>query len=637
MMELKDLKIPNKKVEQYTKEECARLRKAFGYSYEEYHDSIRTMALNGTEGITSMGVDTPLAALSNKQPLLFSYFKQRFAQVTNPPIDAVREKIVTNTSVYIGKEGNILKEQPENCQVLKVNNPILSDTDLLKIKGVRQPGLYPAEVMITCMKHMSLKIALERLFIEVDRVYKDGASILILTDRGVDETHVAIPSLLAVSAVHHYLVRTKKSTVMPIILESAEPREVHHFATLLGYGASAVNPYLAHETIREMVEDGLLEKDYYAAVHDYDEAILGGIVKIASKMGISTIQSYQGSQIFEAVGISKEVIDPYFTHTLSRVGGITMKEIEEDVELRHSQAFDPLGRKTDLTLESVGRHSFRSQGEHHRYNPATIHLLQQSVWQDDYTMFQEYTGQIDKEETGYLRSLMDFRYPKEGVPIEEVESVDSIVRRFKTGAMSYGSISQEAHEALAVAMNKIHGKSNSGEGGESPERLLTKGTKDDRCSAIKQVASGRFGVTSRYLASAEEIQIKMAQGAKPGEGGHLPGKKVYPWIAKTRYSTPGVSLISPPPHHDIYSIEDLAQLIYDLKNANPNARISVKLVSEAGVGTIAAGVAKAGAQVVLISGYDGGTGAAPGSSIHNAGLPWELGLAEAHQTLLKTD
>ena len=526
-----------------------------------------------------MGVDTPLAALSNKQPLLFSYFKQRFAQVTNPPIDAVREKIVTNTSVYIGKEGNILKEQPENCQVLKVNNPILSDTDLLKIKGVRQPGLYPAEVMITCMKHMSLKIALERLFIEVDRVYKDGASILILTDRGVDETHVAIPSLLAVSAVHHYLVRTKKSTVMPIILESAEPREVHHFATLLGYGASAVNPYLAHETIREMVEDGLLEKDYYAAVHDYDKAILGGIVKIASKMGISTIQSYQGSQIFEAVGISKEVIDPYFTHTLSRVGGITMKEIEEDVELRHSQAFDPLGRKTDLTLESVGRHSFRSQGEHHRYNPATIHLLQQSVWQDDYTMFQEYTGQIDKEETGYLRSLMDFRYPKEGVPIEEVESVDSIVRRFKTGAMSYGSISQEAHEALAVAMNKIHGKSNSGEGGESPERLLTKGTKDNRCSAIKQVASGRFGVTSRYLASAEEIQIKMAQGAKPGEGGHLPGKKVYPWIAKTRYSTPGVSLISPPPHHDIYSIEDLAQLIYDLKNANPNARISVKLVS----------------------------------------------------------
>lgn len=635
MMELKDLKIPNRKVEQYTPEECAKLRKAFGYSYEEYHDSIRTMALNGAEGIAAMGVDTPLAVLSKEHQPLFYYFKQRFAQVTNPPIDAVREEIVTSTSVYIGKEGNILKEQPENCQVLKVNNPILSDTDLLKIKDMKKPGFCPAEVSITCFKNMPMEKALDRLFIEVDRAYKDGATILILTDRGVDENHVAIPSLLAVSAVHHYLVRTKKSTSMPIILESAEPREVHHFAALLGYGASAVNPYLAHETIREMIENGLLEKDYYAAVYDYDQAILNGIVKIASKMGISTIQSYQGSQIFEAVGISKEVIDKYFTHTVSRVGGITMKEIEEDVERLHSQAFDPLGLDTDLTLESIGRHSFRSQGEHHRYNPETIHLLQQSVWQNDYQIFKEYTGKIDKEETGYLRSLMEFNYPETGVPVEEVESVESIVKRFKTGAMSYGSISQEAHEALALAMNAIHGKSNSGEGGESPERLLTKGTKENRCSAIKQVASGRFGVTSRYLVSADEIQIKMAQGAKPGEGGHLPGRKVYPWIAKTRYSTPGVSLISPPPHHDIYSIEDLAQLIYDLKNANKDARISVKLVSEAGVGTIAAGVAKAGAQVVLISGYDGGTGAAPGSSIHNAGLPWELGLAEAHQTLLK--
>ena len=635
MVELKDLKIPNRKVEQYTTEECAKLRKAFGYSYEEYHDSIRTMALNGAEGIAAMGVDTPLAVLSKEHQPLFYYFKQRFAQVTNPPIDAVREEIVTSTSVYIGKEGNILKEQPENCQVLKVNNPILSDTDLLKIKDMKKPGFCPAEVSIICFKNMPMEKALDRLFIEVDRAYKDGATILILTDRGVDENHVAIPSLLAVSAVHHYLVRTKKSTSMPIILESAEPREVHHFATLLGYGASAVNPYLAHETIREMIENGLLEKDYYAAVYDYDQAILNGIVKIASKMGISTIQSYQGSQIFEAVGISKEVIDKYFTHTVSRVGGITMKEIEEDVERLHSQAFDPLGLDTDLTLESIGRHSFRSQGEYHRYNPETIHLLQQSVWQNDYQMFKEYTGKIDKEKTGYLRSLMEFNYPENGVPIEEVESVESIVKRFKTGAMSYGSISQEAHEALALAMNAIHGKSNSGEGGESPERLLTKGTKENRCSAIKQVASGRFGVTSRYLVSADEIQIKMAQGAKPGEGGHLPGRKVYPWIAKTRYSTPGVSLISPPPHHDIYSIEDLAQLIYDLKNANKDARISVKLVSEAGVGTIAAGVAKAGAQVVLISGYDGGTGAAPGSSIHNAGLPWELGLAEAHQTLLK--
>ena len=635
MLELKDLKIPNRKVEQYTREQAARLRKAFGYAYEEYHDSIRNMALNGSEGITAMGIDTPLAVLSGQHQPLFQYFKQRFAQVTNPPIDAVREEIVTSTSIYIGKEGNILQERPENCQVLKVRNPILSDTDLMKIREMKDSKFTVATVPITCYKNMPMKKALERLFLEVDRAYQEGASILILSDRGVDETHVAIPSLLAVSAVHQYLVRTKKSTSMSLILESGEPREVHHFAVLLGYGACAVNPYLAHETIREMVDNGLLEKDYYAAVQDYDHAVLSGIVKIASKMGISTIHSYQGAKIFEAIGISPNLIEEYFTGTISRVGGITLQDIEEDVDRLHSSAFDPLGLETDLELESIGRHNFRSQGEHHRYNPRTIHLLQQAVWNNDYDLFRQYTALVDEEQTGYLRSLMEFVYPEEPVPLEEVESVESIVRRFKTGAMSYGSISQEAHETLAIAMNRIHGKSNSGEGGESPERLESKGTREDRCSAIKQVASGRFGVTSRYLVSADEIQIKMAQGAKPGEGGHLPGKKVYPWIAKTRYSTPGVSLISPPPHHDIYSIEDLAQLIYDLKNANKKARISVKLVSEAGVGTIASGVAKAGAQVVLISGYDGGTGAAPGSSIHNAGLPWELGLAETHQTLLK--
>ena len=635
MIELKDLKIPNQMVEQYTEETCARLRKAFGYAYEEYHDTIMNMALNGSEGITAMGIDTPLAALSKEYQPLFYYFKQRFAQVTNPPIDAAREEIVTNTSVYIGKEGNLLKEYPENCQVLKVMNPILSDTDLLKIKTMNVPGFSVAEVPIICYKNTPFDKALERLFLDVDKAYKDGATIVILTDRGVDETHVALPSLLAVSAVHHYLVRTRKSTSLSLILESGEPREVHHFATLLGYGACAVNPYLAHETIREMIEKGLLKKDYYAAVQDYDHAILSGIVKIASKMGISTIQSYQGAQIFEAIGISKEVIERYFTNTVSRVGGITMEDIQADVEKLHRAAFDPLGLGTDLTLESIGRHNFRSQGEHHRYNPETIHLLQQAVWNNDYDTFKKYTSLVDQEDTGYLRSLLEFDYPEEGIPIDQVESVEKIVQRFKTGAMSYGSISQEAHETLALAMNAIHGKSNSGEGGESPERLESKGTKENRCSAIKQVASGRFGVTSRYLVSADEIQIKMAQGAKPGEGGHLPGKKVYPWIAKTRYSTPGVSLISPPPHHDIYSIEDLAQLIYDLKNANKQARISVKLVSETGVGTIASGVAKAGAQVVLISGYDGGTGAAPGSSIHNAGLPWELGLAETHQTLLK--
>ena len=434
--------------------------------------------------------------------------------------------------------------------------------------------------------------------------------------------------------MHQYLVKTKKRTSLAIILESGEPREVHHFAALLGYGACAVNPYLAQDTIKELIDNKLLDKDYYAAVDDYNNAILHGIVKIASKMGISTIQSYQGSKIFEAIGISEEVINKYFAGTVSRVGGISLKDIADDVDVRHSKAFDPLGLPSSLELESMGIHKMRREGEKHRYDPRTIHMLQESTKRGDYRMFKQYTELVDREQSGYLRSLMDFEYPKEGIPIEEVESVDEIVKRFKTGAMSYGSISQEAHETLAVAMNILHGKSNTGEGGESDERLDSAGNAVDRCSAIKQVASGRFGVTSRYLVSAKEIQIKMAQGAKPGEGGHLPAKKVYPWIAKTRHSTPGVSLISPPPHHDIYSIEDLAELIYDLKNANKYARISVKLVSEAGVGTVAAGVAKAGAQVILISGYDGGTGAAPQSSIHNAGLPWELGLAETHQTLL---
>ena len=634
LVTLAELKIPNEKIPSFSSEELARLQKAFGYTYEEYRSSICAMALNGSEQIGAMGVDTPLAVLSKEYQPLFFYFKQLFAQVTNPPIDAEREKIVTSTTVYVGKNGNLLEEKPENCQVLKINNPILTDLDLLKIRTMKKPGFQVAYVPIIFYKSTPMERVLEHLFVEVDKAYREGANILILSDRGVDENHVAIPSLLAVAAVHRHLVQTKKCTALSLILESGEPREVHHFAALLGYGASAVNPYLAHATIAELLDAGLVNKDYYAAVNDYDSAVLQGIVKIASKMGISTIQSYQGSKIFEAVGISREVIDRYFTGTVSRVGGITLADIAAQIDEQHSRAFDLLGLETDLTLSSVGRHKMRSQGEQHRYNPQTIHLLQQSTREGDYDKFVEYTKLVDREETGYLRSLMDFNYPEEGVPLEEVESVESIVQRFKTGAMSYGSISEEAHEALAVAMNRLHGKSNSGEGGESDERLLSAGTDHDRSSAIKQVASGRFGVTSRYLVSAREIQIKMAQGAKPGEGGHLPAKKVYPWIAKTRHSTPGVSLISPPPHHDIYSIEDLAQLIYDLKNANKYARISVKLVSEAGVGTVAAGVAKAGAQVVLISGYDGGTGAAPVSSIHNAGLPWELGLAETHQTLL---
>ncbi|MDO4297198.1 MAG: glutamate synthase large subunit [Lachnospiraceae bacterium] len=634
LVSLKDLKIPNKRPETYSDEQRMRLMKAFGYSFEDYRTSIYNMALNGSEGISAMGIDIPLAVLSHKHQPLFNYFKQLFAQVTNPPIDAIREKIVTSRTIYVGEDGNLLEEQPENCQVLKIENPILTNTDMLKIKNMKVPGFKVAEIPITYYKNTSLEKAIDHLFLEVDRAHRDGANILVLTDKGVDEFMMPIPSLLAISAVHQHLVKTKKRTSLALILESGEPRDVHHFATLLGYGASAINPYLALDTIRGMVEGGMLDKDYYAAVNDYNKAVIDGIVKIASKMGISTIQSYQGSMIFEAIGISGEVIDKYFTNTVSRVGGITMKDIEQDVDYRHTKAFDPLGLKEDLTLDSMGWHKSRSAGEHHRYNPQTIHMLQESTRTGNYKLFKEYTELVNKEESGYIRSTMDFKYPEQGVPLEEVESVESIVRRFKTGAMSYGSISQEAHETLAIAMNMLHGKSNTGEGGESLDRLVIGPDGKNRCSAIKQVASGRFGVTSRYLVSAREIQIKMAQGAKPGEGGHLPGKKVYPWIAKTRLSTPGVSLISPPPHHDIYSIEDLAQLIYDLKNANRQADISVKLVSEAGVGTVAAGVAKAGAQVILISGYDGGTGAAPRSSIHQAGLPWELGLAETHQTLL---
>ncbi|MCR5835814.1 MAG: glutamate synthase large subunit [Lachnospiraceae bacterium] len=634
LIHLADIKIPNMKVPELLGEDRKKLQKAFGYTYENYYEGIRNMALNGTEKIGSMGVDTPIAALSEQYQPLFYYFKQLFAQVTNPPIDAQREEIVTSRTVYVGKNGNLLEEKPENCHVLEIDNPILTDLDLLKIEHMKKEGFNVKKVPIIYYKSTPMKMVLKHLFVEVDKAYKEGANIIILSDRGVDENHVAIPSLLAVAAVHKHLVETKKCTAMSLILESGEPREVHHFATLLGYGASAVNPYLAHATIAELIEDGNLDKDYYAAVDDYDNAILFGIVKIASKMGISTVQSYQGSKIFEAIGISDEVINEYFTGTVSRIGGITLEDIEKAQDAQHSHAFDPLGLSVNLELSATGRHKLRSGGENHRYNPQTIHMLQRSVREGSYELFKEYTQMVDSEKTGYLRSLLEFEYPKNGVSIDEVESEESIVQRFKTGAMSYGSISEEAHETLAIAMNRLHGKSNSGEGGESEERILSAGTKNDRSSAIKQVASGRFGVTERYLVSAKEIQIKLAQGAKPGEGGHLPGKKVYPWIAKTRHSTPGVSLISPPPHHDIYSIEDLAQLIYDLKNANKNARISVKLVSESGVGTVAAGVAKAGAQVVLVSGYDGGTGAAPLSSIHNAGLPWELGLAETHQTLI---
>ena len=633
LVKLRELPIPNKKVPIHSQDQRDRLYKAFGYTYEDVRSVILPMARTGAEQTASMGTDIPLAVLSEKHQPLFSYFKQLFAQVTNPPIDAIREEIVTDTTVYVGSDGNLLEDRPENCRVLEIHNPILSGVDMLKIRNMDKPGFKVETVSILYYKNTPLERAIDRMFIACDRAYRNGANIIILSDRGVDENHVAIPSLLAVSAMEQYLIRTKKRTAVSVILESGEPRDVHHFATLLGYGARAVYPYLAHECIAELIDKSMLDKDFYAAVDDYNMAVLHGIVKIASKMGISTIQSYQSAQIFEAVGIRPDVIDKYFTNTVSRVGGVGLEEIGEGVEYRHSHAFDPLGLGVDPTLDSTGTHSLRSgeDKEDHMYDPLTILTLQRAAREGDYGLFKKYSALVDSDAVPHtLRGLLGFDMPEKGIDIDEVESVDEIVKRFKTGAMSYGSISQEAHECLAVAMNTLHGKSNSGEGGELPERLGTiKG------SAIKQVASGRFGVTSEYLVSAREIQIKMAQGAKPGEGGHLPGKKVYPWIAKTRYSIPGVALISPPPHHDIYSIEDLAQLIFDLKNANRYADIAVKLVSEAGVGTIAAGVAKAGAQTVLISGYDGGTGAAPKTSIHDAGLPWELGLSETHQTLVR--
>ena len=632
LLHLRDLPIPNKRVERHSREELRRLQKAFGYTYEDVRSTILPMARTGAEPTAAMGTDIPLAVLDSREQPLFHYFKQLFAQVTNPPIDAIREEIVTDTTVYVGDDGNLLQEKAENCRVLQIHNPILTSTDLMKIRAMNQPGFRVATVSMLYYKNTPLDRALNHLALAVDRAWREGANIIILSDRGVDENHVAIPSLLAVSHIEQHLIRTKKRTAVSILLESAEPRDVHHFATLLGYGARAINPYLAEETIVSLIEEGVLDKDFHTAVADYDAAILHGIVKIASKMGISTLQSYQSAQIFEAIGISRDVIDQYFTNTVSRVGGIGLREIAAMVDRNHSKAFDPLGLDTNLELDSLGEHKARAGGEDHMYNPRTIHLLQEATRRGDYSLFQEYTALVDDETSPHtLRGLLDMKYADTPIPLDEVESVDSIVRRFKTGAMSYGSISREAHECLAQAMNLLGGKSNSGEGGEEPDRLQDPA----RCSAIKQVASGRFGVTSEYLVSAREIQIKMAQGAKPGEGGHLPAGKVYPWIARCRHSTPGVTLISPPPHHDIYSIEDLAQLIYDLKNANRQARISVKLVSEAGVGTIAAGVAKAGAQVVLISGYDGGTGAAPRTSIHNAGLPWELGLAETHQTLIQ--
>ena len=633
LLYLKDLPAPDKKTHIHSQHERDILYKVFGYTYEDVKDIILPMARVKLEPTSAMGTDIPLAIYSQNHLSLFHYFKQLFAQVTNPPIDSLREEVVTDTTIYIGSDGNLLQDKSGNCTVLEVNNPILTSRDMDKIRQLNQTGFKNETISLLFYRGTSLKEALDNLFIECDKAYRNGANILILSDKGVDEGHMAIPSLLAVSALEQHLVKTKKKTDVSIILESGEPRDVHQFATILGYGATAIYPYLAHECIEEMIQLNMLDKEVNIAIDDYNEAILKGIVKIAAKMGISTLQSYQGAQIFEAIGISKEVIDTYFTNTISEVEGITLEDIEKDLIYHHDRAYDPLGLTTDTSLDSIGFHKLRKgdEKEDHLYSPETIVKLQRATQTNDYDLFKEYSNELNSNnQKHHLRSQLHFKKTRNSIPLSEVESEYEIVKRFKTGAMSYGSISEEAHTCMAIAMNRLGGKSNSGEGGEKPERLGT-----EKNSAIKQVASGRFGVTEEYLVSAKEIQIKMAQGAKPGEGGHLPGKKVYPWIAKTRYSTPGVSLISPPPHHDIYSIEDLAQLIYDLKNANPQARISVKLVSEAGVGTIASGVAKAGATVVLISGYDGGTGAASQSSIHHAGLPWELGLAQAHQNLVE--
>lgn len=612
-------------------------QKAFGYTWEQVQDVIIPMADKGMEPTGAMGADLPLAVLSNKPQLLFDYFHQLFAQVTNPPIDAIREEIVTSTRVYIGSEGDLLSPSPQSCRQVKLSCPIMTDAELEKLRALNAEGFRTCTLSLlyeAAKGEMGIRETMQRVYKELDEKFAQGYDIFILSDRGVDERHAAVPSLLAVSGVQNHTIQRSVRTQLSIVLESGEPTEVHHFALLVGYGVTAVNPYLALRTVSQAVSDGLLPgQTVEQAQAHYIKAVVKGIVKTMSKMGISTIQSYRASQLFEAVGLSHALIDEFFPETVSPIGGIDLGGVARENAARHKAAFhDPLN---ETTLAPGGVFKWRRGEEYHLYNPETIHMLQQAVWNDDYELFKQYSDQLNNsDEKATLRSLMTWQSDRAPVPLDEVESVDSIVKRFKTGAMSYGSLSKEAHECMAIAMNRLGGKSNSGEGGEDEERYRLDANGDSRMSAIKQVASGRFGVTSNYLVNAKELQIKMAQGAKPGEGGQLPGSKVYPWIAKTRHSTAGVGLISPPPHHDIYSIEDLAELIYDLHNANRKARISVKLVSEAGVGTIAAGVAKGSADVILISGYDGGTGASPRSSIKHAGLPWELGLAETHQTLM---
>jgi glutamate synthase domain-containing protein 2/glutamate synthase domain-containing protein 1/glutamate synthase domain-containing protein 3 len=626
-------------------------QQAFGYTSEDLKILMGPMASTGNEAIGSMGADTPLAVLSERPQLLYNYFKQLFAQVTNPPVDAIREELIMSVETTIGPEANMLKPTPECARQIKLKTPILTNEQLEKLRhiGNVKKDAQDKDVnfksitlpMLFKLKEdgAGIERAMEELCKQSSQAIVDGYDVIILSDRGMNRENAPIPALLAVAGIHHHLIREGTRTRVGFIIESGEPREVHHYALLLGYGAAAINPYLAFETLHDMVEQGMLPGiDYETAVKNYIKAINKGVVKVISKMGISTIQSYCGAQIFEAIGLSQEIIDKYFTWTPSRIGGVGIDIISKEVMLRHTHAF-PDRQVNGHTLDAGGFYQWRREGEPHLFNPETVHKLQYACRTGSYKRFKEYSTLVDDQsrELYTLRGLMEFKSKRKPIPIDEVEPVEEIVKRFKTGAMSYGSISQEAHEALAIAMNRIGGKSNTGEGGEDPARYIPDENGDLRSSAIKQVASGRFGVTSHYLVNAQEIQIKMAQGAKPGEGGQLPGSKVYPWIAKVRHSTPGVGLISPPPHHDIYSIEDLAELIFDLKNANDRARISVKLVAEVGVGTVAAGVAKAHADVVLISGYDGGTGASPLTSIKHAGIPWELGLAETHQVLVLND
>jgi len=660
---------------------------AFGYSFEDLRRLIFPMARDGVEPVGSMGTDTPLAVLSDKSQLLYNYFKQLFAQVTNPPIDCIREEIITSAFTLVGSEGNLLKPTPQSAHMIQLKSPILDNEQLEKLrhvvesgfKAVTLPILFPVNgngsgepqgfgvrqssgalegdaplekrqrtaavqdagahgsSSATTEAGRALEAALEDLFQQASKAIAEGTNIIVLSDRGVDQNNAPIPALLAVAGLHHHLIREGTRTRVGIVLESGEPREVHHFALLIGYGCTAINPYLAFEAIDDLIREGLLENtDHKKAVKNYIKAAVKGVIKTMSKMGISTVQSYRGAQIFEAIGLNHDVIDKYFTWTSSQVEGVGIDVIAQEAQTRHRAGF-PLRGKHAEVLDPGGQYQWRANGEYHLFNPESIHKLQLAARTNNFKVFQEYAKEINDQlkHLCTLRGMFELKYLPQPIPLEEVESAESIMKRFKSGAMSYGSISKEAHETLAIAMNRIGGRSNTGEGGEDPERYSWTNEKgDSKNSAIKQVASGRFGVTSLYLTNAKELQIKMAQGAKPGEGGQLPGRKVYPWIAKTRLSTPGVGLISPPPHHDIYSIEDLAELIHDLKNSNADARINVKLVSEIGVGTIAAGVAKGHADVILISGYDGGTGASPLSSIKHAGTPWELGLAETHQTLV---